>query len=369
MRDWISTRFKNYSDLLATYRRAARRFDVSILTILKRIVAVYWRYRLGPHEVLNSDLIDPGKPLNADVYLFGRQRLTRHQRRFNPEEWICLVEDKVVFDAYCKANKIPVPQLYAVFDAGSGWARPGKLITERDEWEAFFEKELPHEFIVKPALGVFGQGVDLYRRNGQTFEDWSGKTFSAASLYEHLRAVPRYKRLVFQERVFNDPDIQSMTGTRSLQTARIVSWVTKEGEVELYHAHLKLIMKNNLRDNFSVGRSGNMMVDIDPATGELAAPTAAADDRIGFIAAPVHPVTHGTIAGTLLPHWPSTRQLVERAARLFMPLRTIGWDVAITADGPVIIEGNAWWGPSTPRLSERRQSDFAQFVRRFTKEP
>lgn len=369
MGKWISTRFKDYSDLLATYRRAARRYDVALLTILKRIIAVYWRYRIGPHEVLNTDLVDPGKPLTADAYLIGRQWLTRNQRRFNPDEWTSLVEDKVVFDAYCRANKIPVPKLYAVFDNGSGWARPGKLITERDEWERFFAEELPHEFIVKPALGVFGQGVDLYRRDGQSFEDWSGQAFSAASLYDHLRAVPRYKRLVFQERVFNDPDIQTMTGTRSLQTARIVTWVTKEGQVALYHTHLKLILKNNLLDNFSVGRSGNMMVDIDPATGQLAASTAATADRVGLEYVPAHPVTNVTIAGTLLPHWSATRQLIERVARLFLPLRTIGWDLAITADGPVIIEGNAFWGPSTPKLSERRQSDFAQFIRRFTKEP
>ena len=35
----------------------------------------------------------------------------------------------------------------------------------------------------------------------------------------------------------------------------------------------------------------------------------------------------------------------ERAARAFAPLRTIGWDVAITPDGPSLIEGNVTWDP------------------------
>jgi hypothetical protein len=27
-----------------------------------------------------------------------------------------------------------------------------------------------------------------------------------------------------------------------------------------------------------------------------------------------------------------------------LPVRTIGWDIAITPNGPVILEANIWWG-------------------------
>ena len=39
------------------------------------------------------------------------------------------------------------------------------------------------------------------------------------------------------------------------------------------------------------------------------------------------------------------RELAVRAARAVAPLRTVGWDVAPTADGPMVLEGNAWWAP------------------------
>jgi len=49
------------------------------------------------------------------------------------------------------------------------------------------------------------------------------------------------------------------------------------------------------------------------------------------------------------PFNPSTtnevRELVSVAASRFMPLRTVGWDVAVAEDGPRLIEGNAWYDP------------------------
>ncbi len=338
-----------------------------------RAIALHLRYGLGPHEILNSGLIDPGIPADAVLGCIGQRRLIEHQRRFNPQQWACLVEDKAVFYAYCAALGLSTPKLYAVFDKPSGWTAAGQVVSERAEWERFLENDLPQEFIVKPALGVYGQGLNLYRRTGDLFEDQSGQTFSARSLYERLQTGSKYSRFVIQERVLNHPEIQSLTDSRSLQTARIVTWLSKDGDIEIYHAFFKLILGKNVSDNFNSGRSGNMIVNIDPNTGELAAPLAASPDGFGCKVVPVHPVTGINIPGTRLPHWSLARQLTDRAARLFLPLRTIGWDIALTADGPVLMEGNAWWDPllqlvAAPHASGRRRQELAQFVRRFASE-
>ncbi|MBN9282025.1 MAG: hypothetical protein J0H37_07220, partial [Hyphomicrobium denitrificans] len=51
------------------------------------------------------------------------------------------------------------------------------------------------------------------------------------------------------------------------------------------------------------------------------------------------------LEGFRLPDWTLVTELALRAARTFLPLRTIGWDIALTPDGPVIVEGNRWWDP------------------------
>jgi hypothetical protein len=363
-------RIRAFPSLVAAYLRAARRFNVSSIAVWKRAIVLYWRYGLSPDETLGTGLVDPKNSPEDDAGSIGKRRLTRHLRRFNPQQWECLVEDKAVFNPYCAAFGLPVPKLYAVLDKNGGWTGTGRLVNGRAEWEVFFNNDLPQEFIIKPALGVYGRGVDLYQRSGTFFESWSGQNFSAAALYERLQNDPNHTRFVFQERVFNHPDIQRLTGTQSLQTVRFRTWISSEGQIEFYDVLFKLILGRNVSDNYDSGRTGNVIVVVDPQTGTLGAPLAASPDGIGFNMLPIHPVTGVDLSGTVLPYWAPARQLVERAARLFLPLRTIGWDVALTGTGPILIEGNAWWDPVNhchhPKLS---QIERARFMSRLTSEP
>lgn len=53
-----------------------------------------------------------------------------------------------------------------------------------------------------------------------------------------------------------------------------------------------------------------------------------------------HPVTQAQILGITLPFWNETIALVEKAARHVPSVGYVGWDIAITPTGPVLIEGN-----------------------------
>jgi len=365
----VGNRIRTFPGLAVRLERAARRFNVSSAAIWKRVIVLWYRYGFSPDEVIDSDHADPHVSPRDDAGSIGKRRLIQYQRRFNPTQWESLVEDKAVFYTYCRSMGLPVPALYAVVDRKGGWTASGKVITARAEWKRYFKNDLPQEFIIKPADGVYGRGVNLYRRKGVLFEDRSGRLFSAESLYDSLQTDPTFKRFVIQERVYNHPEIQRLTGTKSLQTARMPTWVTKDGQVEVYYASFKLIVGNNLIDNTDSGRTGNISSAVDPDSGVLTAIIAQSPDRIGYDVPPVHPVTGINIAGTALPHWSAARQLVERAAHLFLPLRTIGWDVALTANGPVLMEGNAWWDPFNHlRWSERRKRERERFMRRFTRD-
>jgi D-alanine-D-alanine ligase-like ATP-grasp enzyme len=52
-----------------------------------------------------------------------------------------------------------------------------------------------------------------------------------------------------------------------------------------------------------------------------------------------HPDTHFKFDGFSIPYFKEACDLVKNCAQHF-PSRLIGWDIAITEEGPVVIEGN-----------------------------
>jgi hypothetical protein len=62
-----------------------------------------------------------------------------------------------------------------------------------------------------------------------------------------------------------------------------------------------------------------------------------------------HPDTGARIEGTLLPWWEESLTLALRAHRGMRSIACVGWDVALTAGGPVLVEAN--WAPGA-RLAQ-----------------
>ena len=57
-----------------------------------------------------------------------------------------------------------------------------------------------------------------------------------------------------------------------------------------------------------------------------------------------HPDTHREFAHVKVPYWEQIKDLIHRVSIVMPPLRMIGWDIAITENGPVIVEMNTGTG-------------------------
>jgi len=197
-------------------------------------------------------------------------------------------------------------------------------------------------------FGGYGRAVRVvFRVSDNAFRDATGSTLDAAGLVELMAALDRGKGCVVQERVHGHAELARFSGTPHLQTTRIYTLLDREGEPHLLHAISKLITGRNFVDNFAWGATGNF-VSLPSLADGVFGPGLGTNPNGKLTSIPCHPDTGAGIEGFIFPDWQAIRNLALRAARAFAPLRLIGWDIAPTDSGPVLIEGN--WNPDPPNF-------------------
>ncbi len=117
----------------------------------------------------------------------------------------------------------------------------------------------------------------------------------------------------------------------SVNSLRVVTYLDPDGEVHVLASVLK-IGNGGVIDNFSSGGMYTMLGEDGRALH------AAADEEAHAYAA--HPITGVEITGFQVPLYDEVLALVDRLARRVPALPYIGWDIAITPERPVVIEGN-----------------------------
>ncbi len=91
----------------------------------------------------------------------------------------------------------------------------------------------------------------------------------------------------------------------------------------------------------SVVDNNCLFTPVDIETGKMKYPAHSGDTTKGIIYTE-HPDTHVKIQGYQLPFVKEAVEMCLKAAQVVPQIRYIGWDVAITPDGPAIIEGNTY---------------------------
>jgi hypothetical protein len=93
--------------------------------------------------------------------------------------------------------------------------------------------------------------------------------------------------------------------------------------------------------------AGGIAAEVGLDTGRLGPASNLGDDaRLGWL--DMHPDTGAQITGRILPMWDEVKALAVKAHRHFSDRTVVGWDIAITKDGPRLVEGNS--GPDVDLL-------------------
>jgi hypothetical protein len=320
------------------------------------------RYNLPPVSYYIFRLFEPANAARAHGYLHKDE-----MSMIYPALALSAASDlplrlKHRFHDIGRQRGLPVIESLALFAEGSLQA-----------WYSDAAREtLPrHDLVFKPVDSAGGHGFQLWAYDASA-DRWErdGVKLDQAGLLEHCRRSATLHAHILQPRLVNHSALRGIHGL-ALSTIRMVSYLRPSGQGGVLLAGLRIAREGSPTDNLD---TGGMVAPIDLATGRLKA----ALPRFPIHApATHHPVTGAPVAGVELPFFLEAEQLALTAHRVFPWVPFIGWDIAITAKGPVLVEANPDWGIELAQivldgpLGETLYPDvyFEHFAARSTADP
>jgi hypothetical protein len=176
--------------------------------------------------------------------------------------------------------------------------------------------------VLKGSRGQAGAEVEIINTKGLNIADL--KKYMSEKGYD-----------LAEEYVIQHPELMSLSSS-GLNTIRIITQLISD-KVEILGARLRITVNSKV-DNMA---AGNIAAPVDIKSGIVCGPGVYSD--ITKEKAEKHPVTGINIAGFRIPQWDKVISLAERAALHAKANRSIGWDIAVTADHVELIEGNHNW--------------------------
>ena len=151
-----------------------------------------------------------------------------------------------------------------------------------------------------------------------------------------VKKIEQTENDLIEEFIIQHDDLMRLSPS-GLNTIRIFTQLNKNDEVDILGARLRITIDSYV-DNLA---AGNIAAPIDESSGLINGPGVYSD--ITKKDENHHPITGVAIVGFGVPFWKESLKMVKEAALLHKENRSIGWDVAITNEGPELLEGNHNW--------------------------
>lgn len=238
------------------------------------------------------------------------------------------------WDFYKKVFKINPKEVHELLDNKINIYKRCKNFIKRDFIEINNNKEECLEFIKNHDKFV---GKRNYGSGGDCFNIYENKGKDPQKLYNQIL---KNKNKILEGFIKQHDDINKIH-KYSVNTIRIHT-ANNGREVKIFlKPKMRIGCNKSILDNHAPDGSSYRLILNDDGTVEKAAYI---DTNMMMKKITRHHNSKVNFFEIKIPYIKETKELVKKAALLFPEIGLIGWDVAITNEGPVIVEGNIMTG-------------------------
>ena len=299
----------------------------SIFRIIKEIISLWRIKKEFPLYYISNLLYRQGIDNYKDYLSLKENSKILHWSYAKGNHQKENVQNKLLFEQHLVKHNVATPKII-FHNTNETFIYGSKVltITTETDFRAFIHdvfKEQPLEKIFcKPVDAGYGRNTSIITK--ETVADIKSDTI----------AMLLTSSFIFQE-VIAQHDVLNNINASSVNTLRIMSYKNASNEVSIIAGFIRVGRKGAIVDN---AHAGGIVIPINSETGAFNPKGFQLIDNGGGIFT-THPDSGILFADISIPEYDKVKALVKKGSAIFdYPL--LGWDVAITPTGPVLVEAN-----------------------------
>lgn len=255
----------------------------------------------------------------------------------NPIKHYSFARNKFAAHKFFENTGIRTSELFCYYDPKGAFVGSKEIASSVADVVRILKAKEVNQCVVKATEDSHGDNVVVVKEIKYVENDCELRLFNGTvvMLSNVLKDQPR----IF-ESVIRQTDQFSSFNESSVNTVRFMTTLYPDGSARVIATFIKIGRAGKCVDN--AGGGGNVDVCVDVETGEIKyAIQFDGWNKIKDIEK--HPDSGTQLNGVIIENWDSIKAEVVKYQQAFPWCKAAGWDIAITDDGPIVIEVNDFW--------------------------
>lgn len=296
---------------------------------------LYFFRRIGPNYYLQARWSRADIPFKSKWQYLNQTEYLQLIFRINPDAYRKASQHKLIEKSVLSLQRLPTPKFIGFVHALRGKCGQGHPIRNAAQLSELLLPYLNQRVCFKPVEGFGGygfasyliapgnEGVALVRKEGE----------NPINISEWWQANGQNVGGFLIESFLEQHSEMALLNASSVNTIRI--WLTLEQDrCRVLGAYLRVGRKGSQVDNTS---SGGIACPVDVESGRVREAFALTRPSYNMLE---HPDSQTPLVGFQIPFWNEAKSLAQEALLAFPYMKLTGLDMAITPNGPSIIELN-----------------------------
>lgn len=240
-----------------------------------------------------------------------------------------LLDNKNIFETILRGGNLPCSTTILKIQDGVIFNQNNKIISSKKDFDKEIINIKTERVFLKPSdCGSGGKEIIVYKKIGRKYFSKNKEELN----FENISKISKTD-YILQEGLENEGFLKEIHPT-SLNTFRVMTFFSPKKGAKVIYAMLKAGNKKAETDN---AHTGGIYVGVSLSNWKLM--NKGFDEDLNEFT--LHPLTRIDFRNKKIKDLKKVIDVAEKAGNLFPTLTFIGWDIALTKTGPIILEGNS----------------------------